>query len=286
MGGTEAAAVETLTTEDAEAAHPLSVEAGWNQTVADWRFMLHHGRGFGVRDTVGGFAGSAIALPLGPNLSWICMVLVAKVSRRRGLGTTLLARCIDDVRSAGAVAGLDATELGRPVYLPLGFRDLYPVSRWRLGPSASAGEAPSGCTIRPLAAGDLVHLVAFDAPRSAMRREPVLRYLMGQAPGFVAEADGAILGYVLGRPGRTAAQIGPIVAEDEDVALALLRHASAAIRGPVVIDAPDAHRSVEQWLARSGAVRERGFMRMAFGEPEKGLADPSRVFALAGPELG
>jgi hypothetical protein len=102
----------------------------------------------------------------------------------------------------------------------------------------------------------------------------------------VAEADGAILGYVLGRPGRTAAQIGPIVAEDEDVALALLRHASAAIGGSVVIDAPDAHRGVGEWLVRSGAERQRGFMRMAFGEPEKGLADPSRIFALAGPELG
>ena len=33
--------------EHAEAVWPLSIEAGWNQNVADWRFMLGAGRGFG-----------------------------------------------------------------------------------------------------------------------------------------------------------------------------------------------------------------------------------------------
>ena len=35
-----------------------------------------------------------------------------------------------------------------------------------------------------------------------------------------------------------------------------------------------------------GAVRERGFTRMTLGPPPPGLAEPSRIFALAGPELG
>ncbi len=35
--------------EDAEAALALSQEAGWNQTVEDWRFMLGRGRGLGLR---------------------------------------------------------------------------------------------------------------------------------------------------------------------------------------------------------------------------------------------
>jgi GNAT superfamily N-acetyltransferase len=285
MGNTEAAAVEALTQADAEAAYPLSVEAGWNQTVEDWRFMLRHGRGFGVRGPAGRWAGSSIALPLGPRLSWLCMVLVAKTSRRRGLGTTLLARCIDEVRGMGAVAGLDATELGRPVYLPLGFRDLYPISRWRLDRRA-APAAPRSGTIRPLATGDMARVASFDEPRSTMRREPVLQYLAGRAPSFVAEANGTIAGYVLVRPGRTAAQLGPLVAENEEIALALLGHAAAAIHEAVIVDAPDAHAEIRRWLARSGAARERGFMRMALGVSETGLADPSRVFALAGPELG
>jgi GNAT superfamily N-acetyltransferase len=66
-----------------------------------------------------------LVLPLGDKLAWISMVLVTKARRRGGVGTGLLKRCIAEVQRSGAVAGLDATEQGRPIYLPLGFRDLY-----------------------------------------------------------------------------------------------------------------------------------------------------------------
>ena len=110
------------------------------------------------------------------------------------------------MRDAGRIAGLDATELGRPVYLPLGFRDLYTISRLRLDAPAPAASTPAGCTIRPLVAADLPGIVAFDAPRSGMQRSHVLAYLLQQAAeaAFVAEVDGGIAGYALGRPGRIA----------------------------------------------------------------------------------
>ena len=66
MGAIESGlAWEPLTAADAEGALPLSAEAGWNQTAADWAFMLREGRGIGVRDGAGRWIGSALALPLG-----------------------------------------------------------------------------------------------------------------------------------------------------------------------------------------------------------------------------
>ncbi len=118
------------TRRESEAVWPLSIEAGWNQNVADWRFMLGAGRGFGLRTAEGKGEASSLVLPLGQKLAWISMVLVTKDRRRGGVGTGLLKRCIDEVQDGGAVAGLDATEQGRPIYLPLGFRDLYPITRW------------------------------------------------------------------------------------------------------------------------------------------------------------
>ena len=47
MASTEALEVIPIDAEHCEAVWPLSVEAGWNQNVADWRFMLGAGRGFG-----------------------------------------------------------------------------------------------------------------------------------------------------------------------------------------------------------------------------------------------
>jgi GNAT superfamily N-acetyltransferase len=279
---------ERMTPADAEAALPLSAEAGWNQTGDDWCFMLREGRGIGVRDGSGRWIGSSLALPLGEGLSWISMVLVAKDQRRRGVGTRLLRRCIEAVQSAGRTVGLDATEFGRPVYLPLGFGDLYAISRLRLEIPIRAEPPPVGHRIRPLVAADLTAVATFDASRSAMRRGHVLNYLFWQAPGaaFVVEAEGRIVGYVLGRPGRTAFQIGPVVADDESAACAIVALALAGANLPVILDIPDAHPGLRRWLDGVGAVRQRGFMRMTLGEPPRGLPDASRIFALAGPELG
>ena len=65
-------------TRQCEAVWPLSIEAGWNQNVADWRFMLGAGRGFGCRGADGRWEASSLVLPLGQQLAWISMVLVTK----------------------------------------------------------------------------------------------------------------------------------------------------------------------------------------------------------------
>ncbi len=286
MGGTEGERAEAwLTPADAEGALPLSVEAGWNQTLDDWRFMLSDGEGIGLRDGTGRWIATAIALPLAPDLAWLCMVLVAKDQRRRGIGTRLLGKCIDHVRARGAAAGLDATELGRPVYIPLGFRDLYTISRWRLPEAALRPDGEIG-TVRAARLSDMEAIAAFDEARSSMRRRVVLHHLFRSAPqqALMVESGGRLLGYALGRPGRTAVQVGPVVADDEEVALALVARARPGTA--MLIDVPDRHRRLARWLENQGAVRERGFTRMVLGPVPPGLDDPSRLFALAGPELG
>lgn len=121
--------IQSIGPADAEGVWPLSIEAGWNQNASDWKFMLGAGRGFGLKNASGAWEASSLVLPLGQKLAWISMVLVTQSRRRGGVGTRLLKRCIEEVTAAGAVAGLDATEQGRPIYLPLGFRDLYRIGR-------------------------------------------------------------------------------------------------------------------------------------------------------------
>lgn len=273
---------------DAAAAWPLSVEAGWNQTVEDWRFLLGAGRGIGVRDAAGRWIGTAVALPLGARLAWLCMVLVARDARRQGIGTHLLRRSIEAVRASRAVTGLDATELGRPVYRPLGFEDLYTISRWRREGGDRLPPVPQACLVRRLAAADFPALTAFDERHSGMSRGTVLGHLAARAPNraFVAVNEGRLVGYALGRPGRLAAQVGPVMAVDGEVALALFHHALGASTEPTMIDVPDGHGVAVRWLQAGGAVRERGFTRMTLGEPPAGLGDAACIFALAGPELG
>jgi GNAT superfamily N-acetyltransferase len=280
--------IESIAAEDAEAVWPLSIEAGWNQNVADWRFMLGAGRGYGLRNASGAWEASSLVLPLGPRLAWISMVLVTKARRRGGVGTSLLKRCIDDVTERDVVAGLDATEQGRPIYLPLGFHDLYRISRWHLDVARESIAAPTGITMRPVAMADLPTIALYDRPLSGMERPTLLAHLAVRRPGlaWVAEtASGKLAGFALGREGRAAHSIGPVVADNESIGLALIARATGSARGPFIVDVPEAHRDIRRWLEDQGAVSPRGYMRMTLGAAER-LDSPAHVFALAGPELG
>jgi GNAT superfamily N-acetyltransferase len=289
MASIETLDVIPIDADHCEAVWPLSVEAGWNQNVADWRFMLGAGRGFGCVAPDGKWQASSLVLPLGQKLAWISMVLVTKERRRGGLGTGLLKRCIDEVRSAGAVGGLDATEQGRPIYLPLGFRDLYPISRWHFDQvKDTAVPPPDTVRLRPIGPADLPRLALYDRPLTGMERPAILAHLALRQPGraWVAEdIGGKTVGFALGREGRVATSLGPVVADSEAIALALIAKAAASAPGPFIIDVPAAHRAVRAWLEAQGATTPRGYMRMTLGEA-KGLDDPNHLFALAGPELG
>jgi GNAT superfamily N-acetyltransferase len=295
MAATETAAgsaatwpIERLRPEDAEGLCPLSIEAGWNQVAADWRLMLSLGHGFGVRGTDGKWIASALALPLGPAISWISMVLVTNLERGQGLGTRLLSRCIADVEDNDAAAGLDATELGRPIYLPLGFRDVYSLSRWHAPQrDRSAVPPPDGIVVRPATAGDLERICTYDPPRSGFSRGPILADLLSRAPAqarVAVRADGTLAGYALARDGYRALQVGPVVAEGEAIGLSLLSGAIATADQPVIVDVLDRHGAIGGWLEEQGAFAPRSFVRMLLGDNDR-IHDGARVFALGGPEL-
>jgi len=279
--------IACLRPSDAADLCPLSIEAGWNQVAADWHLMLTLGRGYGVRGADGRWIASALALPVGPDIRWLSMVLVSPPMRGQGLGRRLLAHCLAEVEASGGAAGLDATELGRPVYLPLGFRDLYPLSRWHARNAVrQAFPPPVGIDIRPARAEDLKPICAYDAPRSGLARAPILSHLLRRAGGLARIAqrrDGTLAGFSLARDGHRTMHVGPIVAEDEALGLALLSHALAASDAGVIADIPDRHARIGRWLVQQGASSPRGFVRMLRGRAS--LDDAAHTFALAGPEL-
>lgn len=285
MASTETS-IRRLEPAEAAAALPLSVEAGWNQVETDWRFMLEAGCAFGVELPDRRLGASALVLPVGDGLRWISMVLVTADLRRKGVGTDLLKACIQEAERGGCAMGLDATEQGRPVYLPLGFRDLYRISRWRLERKPAPVSPPAGLRIRPLTAEALEMLPAWDSERSGLQRRAILCHLRERQPGvaLLAERGGEMAGFVLGREGRLATQIGPLVAEDDESALALLQAAIQASNAPYFIDVPDSRMQMRAWLESQGASAPRYFIRMVRGEARR-IESAGKIYAIGGPEL-
>jgi GNAT superfamily N-acetyltransferase len=284
-------ALKPLSPADAQEAETLVREAGWNQTSADWRLMIENGDAVGFFTAQGPsrrLIATALSLPFGAEFAWISMVLVARQWRRRGLASALLKDRIGAIRARGMVPVLDATEAGRQVYLRLGFQDIYRLSRF-------SGEAPSlppmpplSVPLRPMNEADLGSVIAWDAEQFGADRGAVLRALHRRAPELAWRAvgsDGAMAGYSLGREGRVAMQVGPLLANDGVIAEALATAAIGRIEGPFFIDVCDRHEAMVDWLGRIGLRRQRGFVRMAYGR-DRLFDNPAAIFAIAGPELG
>jgi GNAT superfamily N-acetyltransferase len=272
-----------LTVADLADAEAMVAEASWNQVAADWRMFLDFGTAYAVRES--GVIATAAWIPYGA-CAWISMVLVAGTHRRRGLATRLLHRCIADVTAAGLVPVLDATPAGRAVYAPLGFREAWGFTRL-VARHQAMRSAPSTVAIDPITDNAWPALLAYDAAVFGNDRSAVLTRLRGRLPPaeLVARREGRIAGVLLGRDGRTAAHLGPLIAEDDDAAQALLVHALSHINGTVYIDLVGAKVNVRAFLETMGFSVQRPFTRMLL-DRDRSFDDLERTYAVVGPEFG
>jgi len=252
----------------------LSAAANWNQNEADWSLMLSLGRGWGI--TVDGrLVASTLVIPYG-RFAWVSMVLVLPEHRRKGYASRLLRIALDDLEGSDLTPILDATPAGREVYRREGFSDRWTFKRFALDQSRPAVNGRGGKPINWRKALEL------DADAFGGDREWMLRALQKRLPKC---AVGMPTGFVLGRDGREANQIGPLVARDESTALALLEHALSEVSAPVYLDVADHAPRVQMWLLERGFVVQRPFTRMVHGD-ERAPGDEKLVYLVAGPELG
>ena len=267
---------------DAEA---LVREAGWNQVATDWEIFRALGTVHAARSG-GRVVATAATLPYGA-FAWISMVLVAGEQRRHGLGTALLKRCIAELVEQGRVPVLDATPAGRPIYRALGFKETWGYHRLaREQPPPSTDFAPraNAAVVSPIVDSDWPALCAYDARVFGADRSALLWRLRHRLPPaeWVAKRGDRIVGFLLGRDGLKASQVGPLIAEDEDTAFALLARALAAISGPIYGDFADSKTALQAWLASCGFAAQRPLTRMLLGR-STGFDDEARTFAVVGP---
>jgi GNAT superfamily N-acetyltransferase len=274
----------------AEHEHPLGAEhlagcvalsrsANWNQNEADWRLMLDIGRGWGLSSPDGMLVASTLVLPYG-DFAWVSMVLVHPGYRRRGYATQLLRTAIADLEHRDLTPILDATPAGHAVYSQEGFRDRWGFRRFflreRKPPQAGVGSA------RLIRHSDWNEILRQDLEAFGASRERLLRALWQRLPEAAWIVEGK--GFILGRDGREARQVGPLIARDDLTARALLSHALRPLEPPLYVDAAD-HSPLAALLEASGFEFQRPFTRMVHGSrPAPG--NERLVHCVAGPELG
>jgi hypothetical protein len=255
----------------------LSKSANWNQNEADWGLMLATGYGWGISLADGTLVASTLVLPYG-EFAWISMVLVLPAHQRKGHASRLLRTAIADLRGKGLTPILDATPAGREVYRQEGFHDTWSFKRFLLRQPARMDVARSAAPV----ASDWPAVLALDAEAFGGKREALLRALQKRLPQCaLSNANG----FVLGREGREAQQIGPLIARDEATALSLLQQALRGTSVPLYVDVVDHAPRIQQWLQDRGFVFQRPYTRMVHGSGSA-PGDERLVYLVAGPEFG
>jgi len=262
----------------------LKGDAGWNQVEADWcRFLALGGDGCFVAEREARVVGSVTTCRFGP-VGWVAMLLVATPHRGRGIGRSLLLRALEHLESRGVRSvRLDATPAGRPLYESLRFRVDFALDRF----AGIVERAATGVGTRPGQPGDRVTTAALDRVATGTDRRGLIDRLIDDQPQnfrVAGPAGGPIRGFVLWRPGSSADQVGPCIA-DRDAGRALLDAAAGMIDGrTMIVDIPSGNGEAVAWAEGQGLRATRPLWRMTRGETV--AEDPGRIWASSGPEMG
>ncbi len=259
----------------------------WNQLSRDWECFLKlspAGCRVAVKDDR--VIGTVATVRYQDRFSWIGMVLVDPAERRQGIGTQLLLEAFD-ILSDQATIRLDATPAGREVYLKLDFVDEYRLSRMETVVSDHIARDENDAA-RPMAESDLPVVFEMDRQVFGADRRVMLEWMLAGAPeyGWVITRDGEVAGYTFGRHGFKFEHLGPVVAEDREVARQLVSACLSRQPGrPFILDASRSDPEWTRWLESVGFKEQRPFIRMFRGENRyPGL--PEKQFAILGPEFG
>jgi GNAT superfamily N-acetyltransferase len=292
--------IRPMTVADIPLGLKLARQAGWNQIEADWRrFLALQPDGCFVGETDGLPVATTAAFVCGP-VGWIAMVLVEIESRRQGIATTLLKHALDflDSRRVQTVR-LDATAAGQPVYEKLGFIPEYPLTRYmgtvtmaaRGSPIADSKRSPNPRFDTATAGGSmqdlpLEEIAAFDSRMTATPRRRLLARLFEESPDLtgVLHRQGRVEGYVTGRRGANATQIGPCIATPEAGRVLLGDALARCAGGPVFIDVPRDNAPAVDVVEKAGLTAQRHFMRMCRGPRIQDRVEA--LWASSGPEKG
>lgn len=215
-----------LTTADLPAALALTEASHWSHRMHDWQLHLALGQGFGACEADGTLVGTALWWDYGGRRATLGLVVVRADCQGRGIGRQLLQAVL--AASGERPVGLVATAAGLRLYEDCGFVATGGILQC-LGEAAGDGKAGAcgaDVTVRALADTDVAAVHALDSAAFGAPRRALLVAVLGAGrPALVAMRAGRLAGFALQRPAGRGVTVGPVVAPDEAVAIALATRA-------------------------------------------------------------
>jgi GNAT superfamily N-acetyltransferase len=214
--------VDDIRDVELERLHALSISVGWPHRAEDWRFLLEFGKGIVALDEIGRVIGSAMWFTHGTDFATIGMVITLPRLQTNGTAQWLMQHVLTEV--AGRDLRLNATRAARRLYRYLHFQPEKTVFQCQ-GIVRLAGDALETAVngqVEPLAPEDLPVVIASDAAAFGVRRGILIDRLFDQSTGYGLYRDGALAAFALCRPFGRGDVVGPVVAANDEDAIAVV----------------------------------------------------------------
>jgi ribosomal protein S18 acetylase RimI-like enzyme len=237
---------------DLAAMHRLAQEMSWPHRAEDCGLMFQLGAGVVAVDGVQGPVGVGMRWSFGRDVGTIGMMLVARERQGRGIGRALMASLIAD--SGSRALTLNATAEGLGLYEKLGFirTGLVRQHQARFAETPVVPAAPT-VPLRRATPADLAALCALDAAAFGADRSALIQGFLASGDAWLTEGAAGATGFAILRAFGRGTMIGPVVAPEEDAAIALVAAAaSAAPAGVLRIDILAEATRLGEWLTAAG----------------------------------
>ena len=258
-----------LTREELNTALDWARTEGWNPGLADAEaFWAADPDGFWGMKEDGVLVGTASTVVYEGRGGFVGLFIVRPEWRGRGLGTQFwnffIGQLKDRIGSEGGAA-LDGVFAMQPYYAKSGFR----FTHRNLRMQGVGGEGPVASAIRDATAVDFDVLQQYDRRHFGAARSAFLQYWITPPSGgraLVWEEGGTVRGFGVIRRCENGFKIGPLFADNAEIAEALFQALSRqAVGEPVFLDVPECNPAAMALAERHGMTSQFGCARMVMG---------------------
>ncbi|MEM1112801.1 MAG: GNAT family N-acetyltransferase [Pseudomonadota bacterium] len=264
---------------------------GWNPGLHDADiFWENDSEAFLAAEQGGKVIGGGAITSYAGQYGFMGFFIVKPEHRGRGLGDALWHARRDQLLQRlkdGAAIGMDGVFDMQDYYAKGGFVFSHRNLRYRAEINSDWASIQPSPHLHPLSDLSWSALLDYDLQCFGAPRERFLRAWIAQ-PGSTAigymDAD-TLQGFGVLRPCREGAKIGPLFADNAEIADAIFTQlAAAAAGGPVFLDAPENNPDALGLVNKYGMDEVFGCARMYLGEPP--AVAERRVFGISTFELG
>ncbi|MCW4009040.1 MAG: GNAT family N-acetyltransferase [Candidatus Bathyarchaeota archaeon] len=281
----ESVSIERMTEKEVEVAVEWAQKEGWNPGIHDAQCFFHADpKGFFAAKVAGEIVGTVSAVKYSEDFAFEGFLIVKPQFRGKGLGFRLQ----DFVNNlyGNINIGLDGVLAMQQKYERGGFKFAHKNTRYA---GIAGGTSSRGCCL-PIRRADFVEVSAFDSRFFAAPRPSFLENWLFQKDAtalLVREKQtNSLSGYGVIRKCMSGHKIGPLFAEDADVAEALFEELTATVQQgeEVFLDVPEPNEAAVRLAQQHGMQPVFHTVRMYTNqEPRLPL---EKIFGVTSFELG